>query len=174
MESKSQKPETRRLSLTFRLGDLTLFGSNRSINSDQKPDHIHLILQDNPSLPILQRFVKAFPFSLYEINCMGHFPLQTALCCGTTPDVIKFLAKKNKEAVQHIDKQGRTSLHLSLDGYSDLLKRFNNDVSIIILFFSSFIDILCHYGYSHINVEDNNGMNPLEYALEKEVAYPIV
>ena len=176
MESASKKPKyfQKRLSLPFRLGDLPSFGSNRRINSDQKPDDLHLILQNNPSLCIVQKFVKAFPSSLYEINYMGHYPLQTALTCGTTPDIVKFLAKNNKEAVQKINKEGRTSLHLSLDGYSTLLKRYNYDTSIIILFFSSFIDILSHYGYSHINVDDNNGMNALEYALEKEVAYPVV
>ena len=48
---------------------------------------------------------------------MGHFPLQTTLLYAATPDIIRFLIRKNENAAKNIDIEGRTSLHLVFDDY---------------------------------------------------------
>ena len=147
--------------------------SNSNLINNCEND-LHSMFRHYPTLKMVQKFVKKHPYSVYETNYMGHLPLQTALIYASTPDIIRFLIEKNDAAAKSIDVCGKTSLHLALDGYERMGLRGDLGKPDIIRCFDELIEILCSHEPSYINAEDENEMNVLEYAIEKEVSFSIV
>ena len=135
---------------------------------------LHFALQHNTPFCIIQRLVRLNPILIYEVNCMGHLPFQTALTQGTFPAILKCLLMENEKAAEVLDTEGKTSLHLVFDAY-EKLRKSNSPVSKKA--FEYFPEVIC-YVHSlnplHILKEDKNGMDVLEYDKGKEVDYATI
>jgi len=102
------------------------------------------------------------------------FPLQTALINGTTPHVLEYLIETNKISSSVLDIDGKTSLHLAFDAYDKVGDDVNPYSFTILEYLPEVIGMVCSLNPSHILKEDKDGMNVLEYAIEKDVDYAIL
>ena len=147
--------------------------SKCGIQCSRRNNMLHLASQCNASLSIIQQVVRNIPMLICESNSMGHVPLQTVLIHRTSPCITKCLIKANNNAVNTIDGDGKTSLHLAIDAYEQIENRkFSSSRR-----FESLLEIVCltcSLNCSLILKEDDNGMNVIEYAIEKEANCSIV
>jgi len=150
------------------------YKSKCGIDCSQRHSILHFALQYNAPLYIIRQIVKNGPTLVNENDCMGHFPLQTALIHGTTRSVVEYLIETNKKSSTLLDRDGKTSLHLAFDAYDNVEERVTPATIQILESLPQIIRLVCSLNPSQILKEDVNGMNVLEYAIEKEADYSII
>ena len=132
---------------------------------------LHFALQHSTPFYIIRYLVSLNPTLVNEVNCMGHFPFQTALTHGTFPAILKCLLEGNEKSSEVLDMEGKTSLHLVFDAYKKNSKINCPVAQKIIEYYPQVI----HYVYSlnplNILKDDRNGVDVLEYAKGKEIEY---
>jgi len=129
---------------------------------------LHLACYFRPPLSIVQVISKNFG-GVNQTDCMNRYPLHVALMHGSSVNVIHFLVKQNPEAVALPDTNGKTSLHLAFYGQEHSYFDLELEQSLI-----NKVEILCAVAPSTVTMEDENGMNPIELAIEEEVDYEVV
>lgn len=135
---------------------------------------LHFALHHNTPFYIIQHLVGINPTLAREVNCMGHFPFQTALIHGTFPAILKCLLEENEKAAEVLDVEGKTSLHLVFDAYANLIKNNSLVTKIAFEYFPEVIRYVHSLNPLNILKEDKNGLDVLEYAKEKEVDHSTI
>lgn len=134
---------------------------------------LHLILKYNPPLNVVRLIIKNEPKSVFEIDCLDHFPLQTALSYGTSSKVIEYLISQNKDAFYTLDCEGKTPLHLAVDGYEILSADYSTKLTSVATF-SEIIDMLYKFKPSCVVKKDHNNMDVVRYAIKNQIDYEAV
>ena len=131
---------------------------------DSEPHKLHYILFFNPPLSVIRDITETFPEVACEMDLMLRYPLHTALQYGASVDIIIYLIKMNKKAVNTQDIDGKTALHHLFTHYKKRCK-IQRESS----YFQETIRALCNQNRDLILKEDSNNMNVIEYAIEEEV-----
>ena len=115
---------------------------------------LHSMLKYNPPSRVLQQIIHYFPDSVQEMNCRYHLLLHTALAHGASEQVIKKLICLDVNTVSCVDVDGKTSLHLALDGYeilsADLSTRLTCNETM-----TAVINLLCKIAPSIVKIDNN-------------------
>ena len=127
-----------------------------------------------PPLKIVRKIAENFPTLAYDINCIHHFPLHTALSHGCNINVVNYLIGRNNRAVQVTDRKGKNLLHLAIDGYEKLYLKSNYELSSINDNLFQVLNTLYNIEPSNVIKTDLNDMDVIEYALEKEIDYDVI
>ena len=94
---------------------------------------------------------------------------------GTSSNVVDFLVRENEKAVKALDRDSKTISHLTFDAYDNAEEIEDYRLKAVILeLLPEVIALVCSLNPSYMLKEDINGMNVLEYTIEKEVDYQIV
>ena len=130
---------------------------------------LHFACQFDPPLQIVTKLFRVIPSS-HAVDSRSRYPLHIAVASGCDPDVIKFLIQTNPAAAGAQDQSGRTPMHYAGKSFADNYAHFHFDSPI------DHVDEVCHIALlvvellaktaiQTVNVEDKEGMNPIEYAL---------
>ena len=123
---------------------------------------------------MVKKASKYFPRSLDRINGDGRLPLHIATRWGASPKVIKFLIKARPDAALAQDNFGNTPLHLTCKGYhKNFVPCFKNepDLKVSLL---QIVQALLQSAPKVVNLENEDDMTALEYAITGEVDREVV
>ena len=133
---------------------------------------VHFICRFQAPLYIVVLFEKMYPESFLSFDDMGRYPLHIACAWGNSLDTIKFLVDSYPVAARIQDFHGKCAIHHLCRSF----KQHYQDTSSI-LSNDSIMDIvesLYTAAPMSFNVEDNDGKNALEYAIESDFDMKII
>ena len=129
---------------------------------------IHHACRMNAPLLTIVRLSAIYPMNLNTADDDGRYPLHLAVASGCTPDVIRFFVRNNPSSAEVQDKFGKTPLHYAGQFYAENFIRnrlgfpdFNEVHSNTFLVVEMLVDV----APQSTNLEDEDEMNPIEYAL---------
>ncbi len=134
---------------------------------------LHHACSNNAPLYILQSLSKVYKFSASTSNSSGRYPLHEAAKSGAHPDVIGYLCQLNRGAAGKQDDLGRTPMHYAAKYYAKQYRSRHvvggkmaiveaNECMLRV------VKILQEAAPHSFNLEDRDGKNPIEYAIESE------
>lgn len=142
------------------IDDKNSIGGQNSIPEDHI---VHFICRFQAPLYIVQLFEEVYPESFASFDAMGRYPLHIACAWGSSPDTIKFLINSYPHAARVQDSDGKCAIHhlcrTFRQHYQDTSSMVFNEIILDI------IASLYTVAPMSFNVEDNDEMNALEYAL---------
>ena len=127
---------------------------------------LHCCAFYDPPLKLLEKMIKIKPSSLSEQDVLGRTPLHIAVGSGASEDSISLLVASYPRACGCQDIDGRTPLHFACDSSSrlfeddDPVRRTPPSYNLVRTLLSGCWDSAA--------LEDNEGMNAIEYALVSE------
>ena len=141
---------------------------------------LHLACNFTPPLYVVRNLLEFDTFNASRIDSKRRYPLHLALEYESDVEVVKFLIESNKAAVIAQDVYGKTPLHMVVLKSAEQMERNDlQDWGDIISFIDSvemleIILLLCDAVPIAPFVENNNGMNALEYAIDVEADCKLV
>lgn len=132
---------------------------------------IHFAARFKAPLRIISLLARLYPQSLASSDITGRYPIHVAAKWGATPDVIAYFIKSNPTVAGVPDSTGKTPMHYVGEYY---LAHFDNvmysrDDSML-----QVVRLLKTAAPQSVNLEDNDGMNAIEYALINDANIKIV
>ena len=127
---------------------------------------IHCCVNYDPPLELLKKMVRATTSSLSKQDALGRTPLHIAVGSGAGEDSVSFLVASYPRACGCQDVDGRTPLHFACDSSSRLFEDddpVRRDPPSYRL-----VQTLLAGCWDSAALEDNDGMNAIEYALISE------
>ncbi|KAL7452229.1 hypothetical protein ACHAWC_003943 [Mediolabrus comicus] len=151
------------------IGDGSDNGGQPSISDDLL---IHFICRFQAPLHIVLLFAEAYPKSLKSVDALGRFPVHIACAWGLSPDTIQFLIESYPLAASIQDLSGKCPIHhlciSFMKHYADTPCQLVNASMMAI------VKMLNVTAPKSFNLEDNDGMNALELAIETNVDIKII
>ncbi len=151
--------------------DITSLGSSTIYPQEL----VHYACRFNPPRTIIRHLESLYPGSLRMPDNMGRLPLHYAAKWGGSYRLIVYLVEQNRSAASARDSLGRTPLHLLCKSYSPSagsnklpgdLSSDDNMVQATTALIAAAPDV--------VNIEDNNGMTVIEYAISSNAPYRAV
>lgn len=135
---------------------------------------IHFAARFQAPLRTISTLARLFPASLESADATGRYPIHVAAKWGATPDVIQFLLESNLTAAGVQDSLGKTPMHYVAEFYA--LNYSPRKAQILPMQDSMLqcVKLLKTAAPASVNLEDNEGCNAIEYALENEVDIKVV
>ena len=135
---------------------------------------IHFAARFQAPLRTLTALAKYFPISLESADATGRYPIHVASKWGATPDVIQFLLRSNVTAAGVQDSLGKTPMHYIAEFYA--LNYSPRKAQILPMQESMLqcVKLLKTAAPTSVNLEDNDGCNAIEYALDNELDIKVV
>mmetsp|Transcript_24775 Transcript_24775/g.40607 ORF Transcript_24775/g.40607 Transcript_24775/m.40607 type:complete len:287 (-) Transcript_24775:95-955(-) len=132
---------------------------------------IHFATRFQAPLRIISLLSQKYPQSLASSDITGRYPIHVACKWASTPDIIAYLIKTNPSVVGVPDSIGKVPMHYVGEFY---LQHFNHglygrDDSML-----QVVRLLKTASPQSVNIEDNEGMNAIEYALECNVNLKVI
>lgn len=124
---------------------------------------IHCCVHYDPPLQLLKKMVKATSSSLSKQDVLGRTPLHIALGSGASEESVRFLVASYPRACGCRDVDGRTPLHFACDSSSQLYEDdgpVGRDPPS-----HNLVQTLLSGCWDSAALEDNEGVNAIEYAL---------
>ena len=132
---------------------------------------IHFAARFQAPLRILSLLARLYPASLSSADITGRYPIHVASKWGATPDVIAYLIKSNPTVAGVPDSTGKTPMHYVGECY---LRHFDNPIYNRDDSMLQVVRLLKNAAPNSVNLEDNEGMNAIEYALESDANLKVV
>jgi len=154
---------------------------------------VHLAARFQAPLRIIYLLSRAYPHSLSSTDVTGRYPIHVAAKWGATPDVIAYLIKTNPSVAGVPDSTGKTPMHYVGEYY---LQNFNSSLhgcddsmlKVVPLLKKSFksslygcddsmlkvVRLLKKAAPMSVNLEDDEGMNAIEYALVNDANLEVI
>ncbi len=144
-------------------------------NSISKDLLVHFICRFQAPLYIVRLFAKAYPESLTSFDALGRSPLHIACAWANSPDTLKFLVDSFPAAASIQDSEGKCPIHHLCHSFM-LNYQDTHDIPCLPVKDSmmAIINTLNITAPKSFIVEDNDGMNAIEYAIESEVNIKII
>lgn len=132
---------------------------------------LHLALKCQPPMDIILELLGGFPEAVSLPDSMGRLPLHVAVKYGASSAVIRHLLIRNENAAGKQEATGKTPLHLACKTFA---MAYNpNDTKTMEQSFGEIVRMLGDAAPAAVNMEDDQGMSPLEYALDSDCPYPV-
>lgn len=126
---------------------------------------LHACCRHQPPVEIIAQMIRLRPELVSAQDCLGRTPLHIAAGCSAHPHVIKILAHADPTTCTVQDDDKRTPLHLACDRYCNLFEdpreESNNGRDPCY----DAIRALLSESLEPTTLEDEEEMNPLEYAI---------
>lgn len=136
---------------------------------------LHELCCMHPPLTIVEKVIQQCPALVRQVDNFGRTALHYAAEWGASPKVLELLLRENKDAALQRDFEGKTPLHLTFGGYSDGWYDTGNEAGDILTGLNKpIIILLCQASPEAINIEDEDGMNPIECAIIKKMDISII
>lgn len=132
---------------------------------------IHFAARFQAPLRILSLLAKLYPVSLASSDVTGRYPIHVAAKWGATPDIVAYLIKTNPAVAGAPDSTGKTPMHYVGECYQRHFDNamYNRNDSML-----QVVRLLKNAAPKSVNLEDNEGMNAIEYALESDAHLKVV
>lgn len=132
---------------------------------------IHFAARFQAPLRIISLLARIYPSSLASADITGRYPIHVAGKWAATPDVIAYLIKTNPTVAGVPDSTGKTPMHYVGECYIRHFDNpmYNRDDSML-----QVVRLLKNAAPNSVNLEDNEGMNAIEYALESDTNLKVV
>merc|ERR1711862_444997 len=116
-------------------------------------------------LQIITLLSSKYADSLSNRDAAGRYPIHVAAKWRATPDVIEFLIKSNPSVTGIPDNSGKTPMHYIGEFYHVNFSSpyCNRDEAML-----KVVKLMKSAAPNSVNLEDNDGMNAIEYALLSE------
>lgn len=159
---------------------LTTFGldlpiDDPGISDAVTPDIVvHFAARFQAPLRTISVLAQHFPTSLESADATGRYPIHVAAKWGAMPDVIQFLLKTNPTSAGVQDSLGKTPMHYIAEFYQ--LNYSPRKAQILPMQESMLqvVKLLKTAAPTSVNLEDNEGCNAIEYALENEYDIKVI
>ncbi|KAL9181916.1 hypothetical protein ACHAXT_012259 [Thalassiosira profunda] len=133
---------------------------------------VHFAARFQAPLRILSLLAQLYPESLTSADVTGRYPLHVAAKWAATPDVVAYLIKTNPAAAGVQDSTGKTPMHFVGEFY---LSHFNNPLYSRDDSMLQVVRLIKNAAPpGSVNLEDNDGMNAIEYALVSDACLKVV
>ena len=133
---------------------------------------IHFAVRFQAPLQIVSFLANLYPQSLEQSDATGRFPVHVASKWGAAPDVIHFLIRSNPVAAGIQDDLGKTPMHYVAEFYAKNYNRRNilpvNESMLQV------VQLLKTAAPKSVNLEDHEGVNAIEYALESNTDLKVI
>lgn len=129
---------------------------------------LHGACEHSAPLPIVIKLCIAHPSSVRTIDDRGMLPLHVAVYNGCHPDMIDYLIKAYPDSAGAQDSAGKTPLHHAAESYSEnFVYNFYDFPDFREVHKSTLhvVQLLVDAAPASVNIEDEDEMNPIEYAL---------
>lgn len=132
---------------------------------------VHFAARFQAPLRIIMQLSRMYPESISSADITNRYPIHVAAKWSATPDVIAFLIKSNPSVVGAPDSTGKTPMHYVGECY---LQHFNSvmfsrDDSML-----QVVRLLKGAAPQSVNLEDDEGMCAIEYALINDANIKVV
>ena len=132
---------------------------------------IHFAVRFQAPTMILVLLSEVYPISLTSADTTGRYPIHVAAKWSATPDVIAFLITTNPDVAGVQDTTGKTPLHYVGECY---LQHFSSHTYSRNDSMLQVVRLLKEAAPLSVNLEDNDGMNAVEYALLSDAHLKVV
>ena len=133
---------------------------------------LHHVCQYKPPHFLVNYLVAKSPNSCLQIDCKGRLPLHVAIMNRASNRVIMILLSENKAAASKSTKEGKYPLHLLFESCSEDTSSCKENVTCTKQCMKD-LDLsfryICKVAPETVVIEDEEGINPIEYAIENEV-----
>ena len=140
---------------------------------------VHFACAFNAPLRSIRIIAKKYKRSLMSTDSSGRYPIHVSAKWGATPDVMNFLIGTNPDAAGVQDKAGKTPMHYVGEfyarhyraNYMNTMKDLNESMNLVDDADKSMLHVvwlLKSAAPKSANLEDKQGMNAIEYALESD------
>lgn len=135
---------------------------------------VHFACRFNPPRTIIRHLNLLYPEGLNHADALGRLPLHYAAKWRASYRLIEYLIKKDQSAASVRDVSGKVPLHLMCESYNasssaDTVEDLSPQEHIV-----ECIKVLTSVAPETVNIEDNDGITVLEYAIESEVPYEAI
>lgn len=130
---------------------------------------LHYALNFNAPLQIIMKLSSRFLSSMDAADACGRYCIHVAVASGCAPDVIKFFVQMRPKFVGLRDRLGKTPMHYAGEGYANKFvdnyfdfpdfREVHKNTTLQV------VEILVKVAPQSVNIEDEDEMNPIEYAL---------
>jgi hypothetical protein len=124
---------------------------------------VHHACAHRAPVSVLRSLSSEYWKSLYHADKDGRFPIHVAALNGAGSDILSFLISLNCATAGIKDALGKTPLHYICEEFLDKNKDANSLQTHQDMFWT--VGLLIKSAPSSVNVEDNEEMNPIEYAI---------
>lgn len=132
---------------------------------------IHFAARFQAPLRIISLLSRMHPQSLSSSDIAGRYPVHVAAKWGATPDVIAYLIKTNPTVTGMPDSTGKTPMHYVGECY---LQHFDNALYSCDDSMLQVVRLLRNAAPLSVNLEDDEGMNAIEYALASDANLKVI
>jgi len=132
---------------------------------------VHFAARFQAPLRIITLLARLYPESLSSSDAAGRYPVHVASKWGATPDVVQFLIKSNPAVAGTPDNSGKTPMHYVAEFYvtNYTSPLFERDQAMLYAF-----KMLKIAAPTSVNLEDDEGMNAIEYALGSDANFMVI
>jgi hypothetical protein len=135
---------------------------------------LHFALRFQAPLRTVSLLSKLYSSSITSPDASGRYPIHVACKWSSTPDVINYLVRLNSSACGVQDNFGKTPMHYVAEFYVanyqlSLERLYPMDESMM-----EVLKLLKTAAPASVNLEDNEGCNAIEYALENDVHVKVI
>lgn len=132
---------------------------------------IHFAARFQAPLRVMALLAKAYPTSLKSADSIGRYPIHVAAKWAASPDVMSYLVKMNPSVSGVQDSTGKTPMHYVAEFY---IAHFHNvqwsrDDAML-----QVVRVLKNSAPLSVNLEDEEGMTCIEYALISDAHIKVV
>ena len=128
---------------------------------------IHHACQSSAPLRLIVGLSTICPSSVDTADENGRYPLHLAVASGCAPEVIQFLIQRNPTSAAIQDTSGKTPLHYAGECYAEMFINNNLDLPDSEIHRNTYlvVQMLVAVAPHAANMEDEDEMNPIEYAV---------
>lgn len=134
---------------------------------------VHFAVRFQAPLRTVSLLTRFYPSSVSSPDASGRYPIHVACKWSATPNVISHLIRLNSSACDVQDDLGKTPMHYFAEfyiaNYQHSLKLYPMDESMMVV-----VKLLRSAAPSSLNLEDNEGCNAIEYALDNNVHIQVI
>jgi len=132
---------------------------------------VHFAVRFQAPLRIVTLLSSAYADSLSNPDAAGRYPIHVAAKWGAPPDVIQFLIKSNPSVAGLPDDSGRTPMSYIGEFYhvNFSSRYYNRDEAML-----EVVRLMKFAAPNSVNLEDESGMNAIEYALLSEANISVI
>jgi len=146
--------------------------------NEQGLNILHSVCRFQPPEELVEFILQQRPNLAHEADCWGCYPLHYAARHGSRSAVVKALLAENPSAAMHADKEGRLPLHHAcrprewVDVSEQMFQGEEQEIYEMQPG-SAVIMAICDVAPESTNVEDRDGYNALELAIEFDLSEKI-
>jgi hypothetical protein len=133
---------------------------------------IHCAVRARAPLSVITLLASLYPQSLCSPDMMGRYPIHVAAKWASNPSIIAYLVKTNPSVVGAPDSDGKTPMHYVGECYVE--NHSGDSPQDTEQSMGEVVDILRLAAPHSVNLEDNDEMNAVEYALINNASMRVI